>query len=103
MSISSLVLARVMAILLYKGLTRDPEIENTTVRVLPNIWRLGQVGDTKFDTNVSNKILLNAAKYQGCSFYRLRVINGKLIGGKITHPPPPPTPHTQISVKKLLI
>ena len=32
---------------------------------------------TKFGTNVSNKMLLNAAKYQGYSFYRFWVIKGK--------------------------
>ena len=48
-------------------LTRNPEIGN--VCVLPNIWRLGQVTDTKFGTNVSNKMLLNTAKCQNYSFY----------------------------------
>ena len=33
-----------------------------------NIWRLGRVRDTKFCTDVSNKIILNAAKCQGYSF-----------------------------------
>ena len=37
-------------------------------RVLPSIRRLGQVTDTKFGTNVSNKTLLKAGKYQGYSF-----------------------------------
>ena len=32
--------ARVMTIFLYKGLTRNPEIGNIPVWVLPNIWRL---------------------------------------------------------------
>ena len=59
----------VMTISFYKGLTRNPEIGNTPVWVLPNIWRLGRVMDTKFGTNVSNKMLLNAAKCQGYSFY----------------------------------
>ena len=49
----------------YKGFTRNPE-----TWVLPNIWRLGRVKNTKFSTNVSNKMLLNAAKCQGYSFYR---------------------------------
>ena len=49
----------VMAIFLYKGLARNPETWNTLVWVLPNIWRLGQVRDTKFGTNVSNEMLLN--------------------------------------------
>ena len=33
--------------------------------------------DTKFDTNLSNKIFLNTAKCQGYSFYRFWVIKGK--------------------------
>ena len=49
---------------IYQGLTRNPEIGNTSVWVFPNIWRLGQVSDTKFNTNASNEILLNAAKCQ---------------------------------------
>ena len=56
------------------------EIGNTPVWVLPNIQRLEQVRDTKFGTNVSNKILLNAAKCQGYSFYRFSVIKGKPTG-----------------------
>ena len=67
----------VMTISFYKGLTRNPEIGNTPVWVLPNIWRLGRVMDTKFGTNVSNRMLLNAAKCQGYSFYRFWVIKGK--------------------------
>ena len=80
----------VMTISFYKGLTRNPEIGNTPVWVLPNIWRLGQVMDTKFGTNVSNRMLLNAAKCQGYSFYRFWVIKGipkrgGRGGDKITH------------------
>ena len=59
-----------MTIFHCKGLTRNPEIGNTLVWVIPNIWRLGQVRDSKFDKNVSNEVLLNTAKYQGYSFYR---------------------------------
>ena len=61
----------VMTIFVYKSLNRNPEVGNTSVCVLPNIWRLEQVRDTKFGTNVSNKKLLNTAKSQGYSFYRL--------------------------------
>ena len=48
--------------------------------------------DTKFGTNVSNKILLNAAKFQGYSSYCFWVIKEKPTaggggGGKITLPP----------------
>ena len=41
----------VMTIFFYKGLTRNPEIGNTPVWVLPSIRRLGQVRDTRFGTN----------------------------------------------------
>ena len=50
----------VMTISFYMWLTRNLEIGNTHVWVLPNIWRLGRVRDTKFSTDVSNKTLLNA-------------------------------------------
>ena len=69
-----------MTIFFYKGLTRDAEIRNTPVSVFPNIWRLEQVRDTKFGTNVSNKMSLNAAKCKGYTFYRWG------FGGKITPP-----------------
>ena len=59
-----------MTIFFHKGLTGNPKIEDTPVRVLPNTWRLGLVKNTKSDTNVSNKMLLSAAKCQGYRFYR---------------------------------
>ena len=37
--------------------------------------------NTKFGTNVFNRMLLNAAKSQGYSFYRFGVIKGKPTGG----------------------
>ena len=80
----------IKTIFFYKGLTRNPEIGKTHVWVLPNTWRLGQVMDTKFGTNVSNRMLLNAAKCQGYSFYRFWVIKGKPTGGVKLPPPPPP-------------
>ena len=67
----------VMTIFFYKRLTRSRE---TTVWILPNIWRLGRVKDTKFDTNVSNKMALKAAKYQCYSFYHFWVKKGKPTG-----------------------
>ena len=80
----------VMTIVFYKRLTRNPEIGNTTVWVLPNIWRLGRVRDTKFGTNVSNKMLLNTTKCHGYSFYLFSVIKGKPTGGGVWvfYPPP---------------
>ena len=76
----------IMTIFFYKGLTRNPEIGNTLVWVLSNIWRLGRVMNTKFGANVSNRILLNAEKFQGYSFY---CFWGKTNWGGITSPPPP--------------
>ena len=70
-----------MTIFFYKRLTRNPEIENTPAWVLPNIWRLGQIMGTKFDTNVSNRMLLSDAKFQGLSIYCSEVIKGKSTGG----------------------
>ena len=67
----------VMTIYICKGLTRNLEIGDTPVWVLPNIWRPGQVKDTKLVTDVSNKMLLNAAKCQGYSFYCVWIIKVK--------------------------
>ena len=39
----------------YKVLTRNAEIENSTICILSNIWRLGQVKDGKFGVNFSNE------------------------------------------------
>ena len=66
-----------MTIYFYKGLTRNPEIGNTPVWVLPNNSRLGRVTNTKISTHVSNEMLLNTAKCQGYSFYRFWDIKGK--------------------------
>ena len=71
--INAITCSGIMTIFFYKRLTRYPEIGNTPVWVLPNIWRLGRVMDTKFGTNVSNRMLLNTAKFQGYSFYHFWV------------------------------
>ena len=87
----------VMTIFLYKRLTRNPEIGNSPVWVLSNTWRLGRVVYTKFDTYVSNKMLLNAAKRQVYSFYSFWVIKVKPTGAVGITTPPPPRVSTQIS------
>ena len=96
----------IMTIFFYKGLTRNPEIGNTPVWVLSNIWRLGRVMGTKIGTNVPKRMLLNTAKFQGYSFYCSWVIKGKPTGGgggpKIS-PPLPSPPNIQITVKELNI
>ena len=77
-----------MTIFVYKGFTRYTEIVN---------WRLGWVRDTKFGTNVSDRKLLNAAKFQDYSFYRFWVIKWKPTRGQ-NYPPP-----TKIRVKAPLL
>ena len=82
----------IVTIFICKGLARNLEIGNILVRVLPNTWRLGQVMNTKFGMNISNRMLLNAAKYHGYSFYCFWVIKGKPTKGvKLPAPLPPPT------------
>ena len=49
-----------LATFFYKGLTRSLEIGNTSIWVLRNVRRLRHVRDSKFGTNISNEMLLNA-------------------------------------------
>ena len=74
----------IIIIFFYKGLARNLEIGNIPVWVLPNIWRLEQVMETKFGTNVSNRMLLNATKCQGYSFYLFKLLKKNQLRGKIT-------------------
>ena len=53
----------VITIFVYKELTRKPKIRNIFVWVLPNLWRPEQARDTKYGTNVFNKMLMNAGKF----------------------------------------
>ena len=71
----------IMTISFCKVLTKNPEIGNNPVWVFSNIWRLGQVMNTKFGTNVFIRMLLNAAKFQGCNFYCVWAIKAKPAGG----------------------
>ena len=72
--------------LLYNGLTRNLYIGNAHVWVFHNIWWLEQLRDTKFGMNVSNEMLLNTTKCQGCNFLSFWVIKGKSTG-EIKSPP----------------
>ena len=69
-----------MTIYINKGLTRNLETRDSPIWVLPNIFRLRWVRDTKFGTDVPNEMLLHAAKCQGYSFFHFWVINGKSTG-----------------------
>ena len=69
-------------------MTRNPEIRNTVVRVFYNIFRVGEVRETKVGKNVSNEMLTNTPKFKGYSFYCFWVIKGKPTGGKTTSSPP---------------
>ena len=46
-----------------------PQIGDTPVWILPNVWRLGQVRDTKFITDVSNKKVNKC-----CKMSRLQIL-----------------------------
>ena len=87
---------------LYKQFINSwPKTGSTPIWSLPSISRLGEVRDIKFGINVSNRKLLNSAKFQGSRFYRFWAIKGKPAGvDKITcHPP---LPATQIRVNAMV-
>ena len=102
-----------MTIFFYKRLIINPEIGNTHVWVLPNIWILGRVRDTKVGTSVSNEMLLNATKCQGYSFYcfwdnKVKPTGWEVRGGGGITPTPLQThthtqTHTQIIYIRYLI
>ena len=59
---------------------------NTRVWVLPNIWSLGQVKNTKFGTNAFSKMLLNATKCQVYSFTVSELLRENHQGVKLPRP-----------------
>ena len=84
----------VMTISFHKQLTRYPETRNNPFWVLPNIWRLERVRNTKFGKKVSNKMLVSAAEWQSYSFYQFWGMNRKPTVGRVgvNFPLPPPSP-----------
>ena len=84
----------------YKGLTRNPEIGNTPVQVLPNIWRLGELEIPnlarmfviKCYSTLQNTTVIASTVSE---VLRENQLGG---GGKITQKLAPPT-FTQIQVK----
>ena len=86
----------VMIIFFYKGLkSRNPEIRNTPVLVLPNTWRLGRVRDIKLDADVSNEKLLNAANVRVTAFTSSELLRENQQGLKLPR-------STQIRVNGIL-
>ena len=73
----SFISISILTIFGYEGLTRNSEIGNPPDSVFPNMWRLRKVRNAKFGMNVSNEMLLNAAKFQGYSCYYFWVIKEK--------------------------
>ena len=93
--------SRILKIFFYKVLTGNPGIKITPVWFLLNIWTLGYVMDTKFDTNVSNRILLHAAKCQSYSLYLFQLIGKQTRWGrrgKIKPPALPRPPRTSLGL-----
>ena len=78
MPISLIVLE--LGLFVNKRLIRNPKIGISSVWVLSNIWRQGQVRDRKIGTNISNDKLRNGSKRQDYSFYLFWVIKGEPTG-----------------------
>ena len=75
--------------LLLEGIDQKFEYQKHLRLRLPNIWRLEWVRDTKFGTDLSNEMLLNATKCQGYRLYRFSILRknqqwGKNTGLKLT-------------------
>ena len=60
---------KVVIFFVYKKSTKNVEIRNAPVLILPNIWRLKRFKGSKVGANVFNEQLLNAGKFEGYSFY----------------------------------
>ena len=65
----------------YKGLTRNSEIGNTPVSVLLNIGVLEQVQNTKYGTDVSNKMLLKIQNARVTTFTISELLRENQQGG----------------------
>ena len=71
------------SILVLSGIDQKSGNRKHSVWVLPNIWRLRWVRDTKSGTDVSKEVLLNPENRQEYSFYRFWVIKGKPTRGGV--------------------
>ena len=72
-----------VVVFLLSSLVTVPEIQKSKIppSVLPNIWGLGQVRDTKFGKIISNKMLLNAAKARVTDFSVSELLRENQQGG----------------------
>ena len=81
----------IMTIFFYKGLTRNPEIGNTPVWVLPNIWNWGKL----WIPNLARRSLIECywmlQDFRVTVFTVFELLRENQLGGKIT--PPPPSTH----------
>ena len=81
----------VVAIFFYKGVTRNPEIGNNPIWVLPNIWRLGQVGIP----NLARMSLIKCywmLQNDRVTAFTVSELLREIQQGGVKLPPPPPTP-----------
>ena len=83
----------IMIIFYYKGMTRNPEIGNIPVWVLPNIWRLGGVIDIKFSKMSLIECYWMLQNSRVTAFTVFELWRENQLGDKITPRP------TQIGVK----
>ena len=88
-----------MTIFFYKWLNRNPEIGISPVWCFSNTWRLEQVRDTKFGTNVSNEMLLNSTKCQDYNFYCFWVFKTKPTRREGVEVKLPPFPSPRLGLK----
>ena len=78
----------IITIYFYKELTRNPEIRNTPVWLLSNIWRLGRVWNTKFGMDLSLiKFYLMLQNARVTAFIVSELLREKQQGG-LKLPPP---------------
>ena len=75
--VNSITFSGRVTIFFYKGLSGNRKQPRLS---FAQYLETGTSMDTKFGTNVSNRMLLNTAKFQGYSFYRFWVIKGKPTG-----------------------
>ena len=82
----------IMTVFFCKGLTRNPEIENAPVRVLPNIWRWDELWIPNLARMSLTECYWMLQTSRVTAFSVSWVIKGKPTGGKGGLKLPSPTP-----------